>query len=81
MISRFALDPVAFEAFPRDLLDGSRESVRMAERIIREIGVGDAGPAPVRPLSERLAWALEAMEEVEGAPDDARPVSRVGFID
>ncbi len=53
----------------------------MAERIIREIGVGDAGPAPVRPLSERLAWALEAMEEVEGAPDDARPVSRVGFID
>jgi hypothetical protein len=67
MISRFALDPAAFAAFPEDLLDGSRESVRMAERIIREIGVADDGFRPATPLSERLAWALEAMEEDDPA--------------
>lgn len=79
MISRFALHPEVFEAFPRDLLDGSRESVRMAERIIRAIGVADDGFRPATPLTERLAWALEAMEE--GSDGPPRPVTRIDFVD
>ncbi|MEQ1855320.1 MAG: hypothetical protein ABL963_02565 [Longimicrobiales bacterium] len=67
MISRFMLDPDAMRAFPRDLLDGSRETVRMAERIVRQMGFTDFEYGPGAPPWDRLAWAIMALEEE--APD------------
>lgn len=63
MISRFAMDPEAFERFPKDLLDDCQESARMAERIVRQIGFTEYEHQPPTTLSERLSWAIRAMEE------------------
>ncbi len=62
------LTPEAMKAFPRDLLDGSRETVRVAERIVRQMGFTDYEPEPHRAPRERLAWAIVALEE--GEPED-----------
>jgi hypothetical protein len=53
-------------SFPRDLLDESGETVRMAERIVRQLGFTDLDVgATIAPtgLTERLAWAIRAMED------------------
>ena len=65
MISRFAFSPEALAAFPPDLLDGSRETLRMAERIVRQLGFQDLDHLPPMPLSQRLSWAIDALEDVE----------------
>lgn len=57
------LNQESMRAFPRDLLDGSRETVRMAERIVRQMGFSDFEYGPSAPPWERLAWAIEALEE------------------
>lgn len=64
------LTPEAVNAFPRDLLDGSRETVRMAERIVRQMGFTDYEPASNGIPRERLAWAILALEEGEPESDD-----------
>ncbi len=66
------LTPEAMRAFPRDLLDGSRETVRMAERIVRQMGFTDFDPVPPGAPWERLAWAIVALEDPE-ADHDAAP--------
>lgn len=65
MISRFALDPEAFASFPKNLLDDCEESTRMAERIVREIGFENCELGPPTALSDRLSWAIRAMEDDE----------------
>ncbi len=73
MISRFMLTPEAMQAFPRDLLDGSRETVRMAERIVRQMGFTDFDSGSAAPPSERLAWAILALEEGAEDGDESGP--------
>lgn len=68
MISRFMLSREALEAFPQDLLDGSRETLRMAERIVRELGFADLDDMSPADLSQRLSWAILAVEDAE--PED-----------
>ena len=79
MISRFYADPDALKTFPRDLLDGSRETVRIAERIVREMGLEDVDEGPATSLADRLAWAIAAMEDgmpTGGADPSDRPQIR-----
>jgi len=65
VISRFALDAEAFKSFPKNLLDDCAESTRMAERIVREIGLDEyQHPAPAS-LPERLSWAIRAVEDLD----------------
>jgi len=53
-------------ALPPELLDGSREAARMAERIVRRFLVrGDWNPDARR--VERMSWALTALEGEEEA--------------
>lgn len=54
-------------AFPEELLDGSREAVRMAERIARRF-VGEQESDRVGGLVERLTWAIAALEAPEARP-------------
>lgn len=68
MISRLLLGPRASESFPKDLLDDSSETVRMAERIVRQLGFSDLDSGLPTALTQRLAWAIRAMEE-ESGPD------------
>jgi len=67
MISRFLLDPEAFDAFPKNLLDDCQETARMAERIVRQIGFSEEEyeHQPPTSLSERLSWAIRAMEDTD----------------
>jgi hypothetical protein len=64
------MDRKALEAFPADLLDGSRETLRMAERIVRQLGFGDFEHLPPTPLSQRLSWAIMAIEDGESMEQD-----------
>jgi hypothetical protein len=67
------MGPKTWASFPRDLLDGSSESVRMAERIVRQLGFEDYEADPPSLPAERLAWALRAMEaEDEGEGSGGR---------
>jgi hypothetical protein len=75
VISRFMLDPEAMRAFPRDLLDGSHETVRMAERIVRQMGFTNFEYGPPAPPWERLAWAIVALEQEESWPSEAPPTA------
>lgn len=68
MISRFVLSREALAAFPPDLLDGSRETLRMAERIVRQLGFEDLDDVAPLELSKRLSWAILAVED--GEPED-----------
>lgn len=63
MISRYALDRASFARFPRNLLDDCEESTRMAERIVREIGLD--GCEPPADAKDRLFWAIRAMEHID----------------
>ena len=61
----FRVNEERLRALPRDLLDGSRESARMAERIMRMFGVLEHSDNAPRSLADRLAWAIAAVESEE----------------
>ena len=44
----------------------------MAERIVRQLGFTEFDYLPPVPLSERLSWAIMAMEEAEPGEEDPR---------
>lgn len=77
MISRFVATPAALRTFPPDLLDGSAETVRIAERIMRQLGFSELECGPVGSPSERLAWAINALEDdAVGLQEDPLPNGR-----
>ena len=49
---------------PRELLDGSDEAARMAERLLRRFVV-DVEPDASHALVDRLAWAIAALERAD----------------
>lgn len=56
-------------ALPDELIHGSHEAVRMAERIARRfVDAQDAEGDTVQGLVARLNWAIAALESVDGDP-------------
>lgn len=63
MIGRFATNRAALASFPKDLLDGSREAARMADRIVRQLGFSDVDCESFSDSGARLVVAPESAEE------------------